>query len=513
MVKLRRLLTVLGGYGVRLVGPRPENDEAELHSVAIHDPTETTPAGGDVFLAVGVPSIVQAAELANAARAAVLVLRAEDAAADEANKAARERGLAVLLAEPGVSWNQLTEVVYGLVFQGSETESGRGPSDLFALADTVAAAVGAPVTIEDQLSRVLSYSSKQYEVDAARHETILGRRVPEAVRELFDHSGVFGHITASDEPLFVPPSPEHGLRGRMVVAVRAGRELLGSLWVTSDAPLSEQRTQLLRDSAHTVALHLLRARVSADLERQVESELVIQLLDADPDTATLVGKLGLGPGPLRVIALQAHAHFERHAAIMLVFERATTGFGWSRPGRSALFGNTVYTVLPCGDDPGAAREWLERTRAGLPAHVTLAAGIGAPAAPGQLPDSKREADESLALHGGRYDEPPVYYDQAWDRIVLQRLRTSAAAGRLPANGPLADLAKHDRDHGTQYLSTLDAWLRSQGELPVAAERLDVHPNTVRYRIRRMQQLTELDLHDPDRRVAMLITLAVDGVPR
>ena len=78
-----------------------------------------------------------------------------------------------MLADPALSWSQLAGVVYGLVLEGRETESGRGPTDLFALADSLAIATGGAVTIEDQLSRVLAYSGPQEEVDAARLETIM----------------------------------------------------------------------------------------------------------------------------------------------------------------------------------------------------------------------------------------------------------------------------------------------------------------------------------------------------
>lgn len=507
MVKLDRLITVLGGYGVRLVGPGVARN-TELRSIAMHDPTDTSPVSGDVFLAVGVQSPRCAVQRAAAAHAVVVLLRGDSDAVDEIRRVGAEHDIITLVVDTEVSWNQLAEVVYGLVFEGRETEAGRGPSDLFALADTVAAAVDGSVTIEDRLSRVLAYSSPQQQVDSARHETILGRRVPEAIRQLFAEQEVFSHLSASDEPLFVPAAPHHGLGGRTVIAIRAGRELLGSLWVTCDAPLSEQRAQILRDSVRTVALHLLRSRVSADLERQVESELVIQLLEAGPDTTTTLGKLGVGSGPFRVIALQAHAHGERHAAVLLAFERATTGFGWSRPGRSALFGNTIYTVLPSGDDPAPARDWLQTIITSLPGHVSIAAGIGAPAAPSQLPTSRSEAEESLALHTARADAIPISYDESWDQILLQRLRTAAASGRVPERGPLADLSRHDAAHATHYLSTLRTWLQAQADLTVAARRLDVHPNTVRYRIRKMHEITQLHLDDPDERLAMLIALAV-----
>ncbi len=58
------------------------------------------------------------------------------------------------------------------------------------------------------------------------------------------------------------------------------------------------------------------------------------------------------------------------------------------------------------------------------------------------------------------------------------------------------------------MATLSAWLRAQGDLARAATTLEVHPNTVRYRLRRMNEVTALRLDDPDQRLAMLIALAV-----
>jgi hypothetical protein len=505
MLKLDRLVNVLGGYGARLACA-PASRDVPLRSVVVHDPTDPRPATGDVFLAVGVRSATEAVRLGEAARAAVVLVR-DEAGGEAAADAARAAGVAVLLVDPAVAWSQLLGVVYGLVLEGRETEAGRGPTDLFAFADTLAAELGYPVTVEDQMSRVLAYSGSQQTADPVRLETILGRRVPEAMRGLLERKGVFSHLAASDEPLFVEPSPEHGLRGRMVAAVRSGRELLGSIWVECERPLTGRQRDRLADGARAVALHLLRSRVSADLERQVESDLVIQLVEGTADAPTLISRLGLPGGQFRVIALQAHVGAERHAAVLTAFERATTGFGWSRPGRSALFGNTLYTVLPCGNDAAPARDWVRSIVSALPPGVTTLAGIGGPADPAQIPASRQEADESLALRatlpGG-----PVVYDEWWDRILLQRLRAAASAGRAPARGPVADLTRHDTEHGTQYVETLRAWLEAQGDLAAVAARLGVHPNTVRYRLRKMAAVTDLQLDRPDKRLAMIIALAV-----
>ncbi|MGW5052167.1 PucR family transcriptional regulator [Actinokineospora sp. NPDC004072] len=499
MVRLDRLVNVLGGYGVRLACC-PVSRSVELRSVAMREADGD--AGGDVYLAIGAESVGQA--VAWAAGASAVLVHGGVEAEREAAVVGAAAGIAVLVVDPAVSWSQLAGVVYGLVLEGRETESGRGPTDLFALADSLADAVGGAVTIEDRSSRVLAYSRSQQRADAARSATILGRQAPEQLRELFAARGVTAHLAASDAPLFVERDAEHGLTGRMVVAVRAGREVLGSVWVTCGEPLTGARRTALVDGARTVALHLLRSRASADLERQVESDLVIRLLDGTADAATLLSRLGLPAGPARVIALRPQE--ERHAALLLAFERATTGFGWSRPGRSALSGTTLYTILP-GEDVTAAREWL----AALRVDMVVWAGIGGSASAEDLPAARQEADECLALHAARDpDSPPPAYDESWDDILLQRLRAAARTGRTPARGPVAELRRHDREHGTHYAGTLRAWLEAQGDLAEAGELLGVHQNTVRYRLRKMAEVTTLDLDDPRKRLGMIIDLAATG---
>ncbi|WP_328709229.1 helix-turn-helix domain-containing protein [Microbispora hainanensis] len=507
MITLDRLVNVLGAYGVRLCG-RPERRSARLRSVAMPDATDGR-VTGDVLVAVGAGSVTEAVRWAVAAQAAVVLVRAGAETAREAAVAGESNDVAVLLVDPAVSWSHLVGVIYGLVLEGRETESGRGPTDLFALADSLADAVGGAVTIEDPLSRVLAYSRSQQAGDPARLETILVRQVPERLREAFRERGVFARLTATDEPIFVEPDPSHGMTGRMAVAVRAGRELLGSVWVTCGSPLTGARHTALANGARTVALHLLRSRASADLERQVESDLVVRLLEGTADAATVVSRLGLPTREMRVVAVRTHTSEEPHAMLLLAFEKATTGFGWSRPGRSALLGDTLYTLLP-GAGAEAAREWVAALAAWLPPRVRVAAGIGAAAQAAELPASRREAEECLALHErDAYRAEPPAYDESWDDILLQRLRAAARAGRVPARGPVSALRRHDALHDTHYVATLRAWLEAQGDLVAAAERLGVHANTVRNRLRRMSEVTPLHLDDPRKRLAMVITLAAE----
>ncbi|MFD9739212.1 PucR family transcriptional regulator [Umezawaea sp. NPDC059074] len=499
MVALDRLVDVLGSLGTHL-SCAPRGRDVELRGVALHDVAEqTATAPDDVLLALGIPSPAAAARLVGTTNAAVVVLHGRPPLDEKVTTAARKSGAAVLLVDPSVPWSQLASVTQTLVMGGQRS------GDLFAVADAIAAVVGGPVTIEDQQSRVLAYSYRQQDVDQVRVQTILGRKVPEEARAALDTYGVFAHLAASDEPIYVPRLTEQ-LGARLVAAVRAGRELLGSVWVEVDGPVDTAREAALVDGARTSALHLLRARASADLERQAEADLVIALLDSPSGAPAALARLGLPLVDLRVIAVQAHVGDADHGAALLAFERATAGFGWSRPGRSALFGNVLYTVVPCGDSPEAAEDWVRNLAREMPTEATVLAGIGGPADAIQVSSSRQEADECLALSTGE----PVVYDAAWSQVLLERLAAAADSGRLPTRGPVAELLRHDREHGTQYALTLRAWLAAQGDAREAARELSVHPNTLRYRMQRMAEVTTLPLDNPDQRLAMAIALAVHG---
>jgi DNA-binding PucR family transcriptional regulator len=73
-------------------------------------------------------------------------------------------------------------------------------------------------------------------------------------------------------------------------------------------------------------------------------------------------------------------------------------------------------------------------------------------------------------------------------------------------GPVLDLASQDR---STLLGTLRAWFDAGGSTVETSKRIYCHPNTVRYRLRRLQEHTGRSLDDP-RAVAELLA-ALDAL--
>jgi len=59
------------------------------------------------------------------------------------------------------------------------------------------------------------------------------------------------------------------------------------------------------------------------------------------------------------------------------------------------------------------------------------------------------------------------------------------------------LADYDDQRGAQLLATLEEFLRRHGSISATSEALYVHPNTLRQRLRRIGELSGLDLRRDD----------------
>ena len=75
-----------------------------------------------------------------------------------------------------------------------------------------------------------------------------------------------------------------------------------------------------------------------------------------------------------------------------------------------------------------------------------------------------------------------------------------------ARGKLEQIVMHDADHGTAYIETLRAYLDAFGDVPTASARILVHPNTFRYRLRRLLEIFDLDLDDAEERLVLSLQL-------
>ncbi|WP_155343473.1 PucR family transcriptional regulator [Acrocarpospora pleiomorpha] len=533
---LGRVLDDLGATLLELIHGDP-GKIGDIGGVAIHDPLDDLALPRHA-LVLGV-GLRETAEVADVLRvlgrhgAAGLVLRAPVARGPELTAAAEESGVALLGLTRGASWAQLAAMLRGLLAEGDvgedgpQTIGGMPSGDLFAVANAVAALLDAPVTIEDRSSRVLAFSGRQDEADASRVETILGRQVPERYSRLLTDRGVFRDLYRSDRPVYVEPPGselEEFSIPRVAVAVRAGDEVLGSIWAAVREPLSQERDQALCDAARLVALHMLRIRAGADVGRRLRADLLGTAMEGGVGAREALNRLGLADQPVSVLALaipDAGVDPSLDADVNLATERQRLADGLSMHLSAvhprcvaALVGDVAYGLLPVARDEDAeqramriATEFLDR----VGHRVRAVIGIGPVAHdPAELQEARGNADRALRVlrtGSGRGRRVARLSDVHVEALVLELRDLVAARGDGPT-GPVARLHEYDEQHNAHLVETLRAWLDAFGDVIVAASRVYVHPNTFRYRLRRLAEVGGIDLADPDARFAAMLQLRV-----
>lgn len=91
---------------------------------------------------------------------------------------------------------------------------------------------------------------------------------------------------------------------------------------------------------------------------------------------------------------------------------------------------------------------------------------------------------------------------------MLELRDLAAARGDRPTGSVARLIDYDQRHRSFLVETLRAWLDAFGDVGAASEALYVHANTFRYRLRRVAEVGEIDLTDPEARFVAMLQLRV-----
>jgi len=520
-ITLRQLLMSLGEPLAELQSA-PRGLDVQVGGISLLDPEEPPAARpGDLVLALGVRGRAALPVLRAAGRdgATAVAVKNEPGgpgqqAAAALRETAEESGVALLFVRPEGRWEQLDALARAALGSVQPVRPGEshGEGDLFALAQTTAVLTCGIVSIEDTANRILAYSrtADADEADDLRRLTILGWQGPEPYLAQLRAWGVYQHLRSSDAVVTIDPRPELGLRRRLAVGIHSGKRQLGTIWVQEGSvPLAERADQALLGAARVAAQHLVQRRRELSADLRLTQTLLAGLLDGTTGPQSLAAHVDLGTGrPAAVLGFSLPGSLDpaRSETIGVVSVHAAARH------RSALvapIGDRVYVLLPDlprGIAPATLRGWAQEiataARNHLSAPLRAAVGRVVPALEA-APESRREADRILdAMAAGRITAEVAALSEVQAEVLLGETLALLAANTAVRDPRLTELATENR----QLAESVLAWLDAFGDVRAAAERLHVHPNTLRYRVRRAEHLTGLDLGSPEQRLLAMLQL-------
>ena len=318
-------------------------------------------------------------------------------------------------------------------------------------------------------------------------------------------------------------------RPSLVAPVVLDDEVAGRVWAfnaTGEFGPFERRA--LERGAMVVALAVSKLRTAQEVEWRLSREFLDDLLAvdgrSDPDsTLTRAHQLGLelsSPYTLMVVRPDPEgddpvAHLAANAArlqraLLTQVQRVVDGTGVSdsrevhlpSPKRNSLVaarGEDVIVLWPVRDGQPAAAELAERLRSQIRPYVgAVSVGLGPPStAVTEYGDAYRLVAGALDLvqRAGQRDRVVALGDLGIYRLLLQVKRPEELIDFM--HGVLRPLYEYDGRRDTTLVETLRAFLGSGFSVAATAEALIVHPNTISYRLRRIEELLGINCHDPE----------------
>ncbi len=282
---------------------------------------------------------------------------------------------------------------------------------------------------------------------------------------------------------------------------------------------------VLAYGADVCAIEMAKTRAIASAVEQARGDWVQMWLSGTPGDEDLLTTRAQQSG------------FDPHAAFVTVVFRAVTESSQMMPldslislvrddftrrqlaGAVGQYVDVIVALYPLdsADDLKRVRSHVEELRAQMATRTPnglVAAGISRPMQGLQgLREAYREAKDavSIALELGDRDKSTFYGDLKLYQLLLALKDRSLPHLKRFHQEILGPLLEHDARKQSDLIRTLEGFFNSNGNLAKAAENLDVHRNTLVYRLERIADLTGLDLDDADNRLILHLALKIERV--
>ncbi|MEV5282069.1 PucR family transcriptional regulator ligand-binding domain-containing protein [Streptomyces sp. NPDC051994] len=285
-----------------------------------------------------------------------------------------------------------------------------------------------------------------------------------------------------------------------------GRRMRGALAVGTGAPLGTAERYAVHSAVALLTLTTERSRALQAAEQRLGAAILRMLLSGQQDHARAVaGDLygGLLDAPFRLVIAEVAGEGDGGLAVLA----ETMESAASRSGEAVLAvpeaGRLVVLAADGGEAVAAclAHECAEGEE--------LVIGLSAPAGPIAAASAYKQAEQALSV-ARRRGKPLVEHEDLVAGSVLPLLADDAV--RAFADGMLRALYEHDATGRGDLVASLRAWLSRHGQWDAAAADLGVHRHTLRYRIRRVEEILGRSLDDPDVRMELWLALKATSAP-
>lgn len=385
------------------------------------------------------------------------------------------------------------------------------------VAEQISDVLKCPITIEDVNHRLLAYSTHSDSTDPARISTIIGRRVPEKVIHSLWKDGTIPALLKSEEPIKVKNIKEVGLGNRVAISIWKNNEVLGFIWALEiNKSLAFEDLDLLKKAAKAVQNKLLYLQKGKMKKEEREQEFFWKLLTGNAheqnDVADGFYQLNKRMPSLYSVVLfrftkpitekrEKQLNYLLETTQLVQISLVTIDYNElillvSPKEEQPL--NQIKQFIRMMENQMSQRYSIERFSIGVGGIYSDITSVHVAYKEAQSVLKVKERYLSEAEHLISFSELGIY--QYLDILAEKRKHD-----RYP-NYPLSQLEKYDNEHHSNLIETLETFIDLDSNVKIAAKQLNVHVNTLNYRLKRIQEITGLNLKNVNEKFTILLEI-------
>jgi DNA-binding PucR family transcriptional regulator len=403
--------------------------------------------------------------------------------------------------------------------QGALLRDVLSGASMDSLTDTLSDMLNAPVLVLDfSTASLLASASPLPEIyDNATWSTMiagpLGRDILAAARDAVTFR--------RREPVTLRLDEHRTLRVR-VEPLTVDEEAVGAFLTFGDAGQDDLQKLMIESAKFALSVQLMRSVIRFRFETRTLTELFFEVVERrwrdERDVLDRARRLGLSLGaPSRMLVIDFPDHATTTADLSVDGHRAVAHLAKQHnvTVHIVTVGGGLVCVVPQEGKPDQDRI----TRFSQRIADTLSRSFGK--APIVVLGDVYEGLEALAKE----------WERCWRMIRIARTFGRSGAMSVPDLGPLpmligaADSAdvrsfidgaigrviEQDKKHGSAYLDTLTAYVRSGCRSQPCADAMGLHVTTLRYRLSRIADLFGIQVETPEQRFAIELALQLHSL--
>ncbi len=380
-------------------------------------------------------------------------------------------------------------------------------------AERISKGLHCPITIEDANHRLVAYSTHTDDTDVARISTIMSRRVPEKIINSLWKTGVIPQLLRSGEPIRVPDIPEIGLYNRIAISIWKNNDVLGFIWAIETNAWGNEQFLFFKQVAQATTNKLLQLHIRKHRKEEQNQEVFWKLLTghiiSDDHIAEQFQLLQLSvPKNFATVVFRFQETIKEEQQISYLLKTMQQFYIpfytidqneliLLIASASPLTVQTLKTFISSFTDKikECFRIVVKGSFGGIHKQLSLIEKSYKQAL-SVLATKKKFPDQTETIHG--YQELGIY--QFFDLLLEQK-----QLGNFD-NPTLEKLQAYDKKHQTTLMETFEVFTDCDNNLNQAAKLLNIHVNTLAYRLKRISEVGEIQINNVHEKMKLYIDL-------